>query len=269
METGGPELKEKITYAVYRIIRFFIWLFYPEIKSEGTGNLPDEAVIAVGNHAKMNGPISCELYFPREHSTWTAGQMMKLREVPDYAYTDFWGEKPAYIKWAFRILSYIIAPLAVCIFNNAKCIGVYHDTRLLSTFRDTVRKLEEGTDIVIFPEHNVPYNNLVWEFQDRFVDVAKMYYRRTGREVCFVPMYTAPRLRKLYFGKPVRYDHSAPAEQERKRIAKAMMDGITEIARSLPEHTVVPYPNMPSGQYPTNREYKENEQVRFEQLQYE
>ena len=143
-------MKEKITYAVYRIIRFFIWLFYPEIKSEGTGNLPDEAVIAVGNHAKMNGPISCELYFPREHSTWTAGQMMKLREVPDYAYTDFWGEKPAYIKWAFRILSYIIAPLAVCIFNNAKCIGVYHDTRLLSTFRDTVRKLEEGTDINFF-----------------------------------------------------------------------------------------------------------------------
>ena len=47
-------MKEKITYAVYRIIRFFIWLFYPEIKSEGTGNLPDEAVIAVGNHAKMN-----------------------------------------------------------------------------------------------------------------------------------------------------------------------------------------------------------------------
>jgi hypothetical protein len=109
----------------------------------------------------------------------------------------------------------------------------------------------------------------VWEFQDKFVDVAKMYYRRTGREVCFVPMYTAPRLKRLYFGKPVKYDHSAPADQERKRISKAMMDGITEIARSLPEHTVVPYPNMPSGQYPINREYKENEQVRFEQLQYE
>ena len=265
----GPGLKKRITYAVYRIVRFFIWLFYPEIKSEGTENLPGEAFIAVGNHAKMNGPISCELYFPREHSTWTAGQMMKVREVPDYAYTDFWGEKPAYIKWAFRILSYIIAPLAVCIFNNAKCIGVYHDTRLLSTFRDTVRKLQEGTSIVIFPEHNVPYNNLVWEFQDKFVDVAKMYYRRTGREVCFVPMYTAPRLKRLYFGKPVRYDHSAPAAQERERISKAMMEGITEIASSLPEHTVVPYPNMPSSEYPTNKECRANEQVRFEQLQYE
>ena len=73
----------------------------------------------------------------------------------------------------------------------------------------------------------------------------------------------------MYFGKPVRYDHNAPAEQERKRICRAMADGITGIACSLPEHTIVPYPNMPSREYPTNRELTDYEQVRFEQLQYE
>ena len=262
-------MKEKITKAVFRIIRFFIWLFYPEIRFEGTENLPDGPYIAVGNHAKMNGPISCELYFPGDHYTWTAGEMMHLKEVPDYSYKDFWGEKPAYIKWFFRLLSYFIAPLSVCIFNNAKCIGVYHDTRLITTFRNTVSKLEQGAKIVIFPEHNIPYNNLVWEFQDRFIDVAKMYYRRTGREIDFVPMYVAPRLRTVYFGKPVRYDHNAPAAEERHRICMAMMEGVTDIAVSLPEHTVVPYPNMPAKYYPTNKETEEYEPASVEKLQYE
>lgn len=247
-------MKKKFTAIVYRIIRFFVWLFYPRIRSVGTENLPEEPYIAVGNHAKMNGPISCELYFPGKHYTWTAGQMMKLSEVPAYAYKDFWGDKPGYIKWFFKGLSYFIAPLSVCIFNNAYCIGVYHDMRLLSTFRETVDKLEEGNNIVIFPEHNVPYNNLVWEFQDRFVDVARLYYRRTGKEVNFVPMYTAPNMKALYFGKPIRFDHTAPKEAERKRICAELMDGITEIANNLPEHTVIPYPNVPKREYPTNKE---------------
>ena len=31
------------------------------------------------------------------------------------------------------------------------------------------------------------------------------------------------------------------------------MDGITEMALALPEHTVVPYPNVPKREYPRSR----------------
>lgn len=242
-------------YTAFRFIRFWVRIFYPKITVEGTENLPEEPYIAVGNHAKMNGPITCELYYPGRHYTWTAGEMMKLSEVPAYAYKDFWSYKPVYIRWFYKILSYAVAPIASIIFNNASCIGVYHDMRIMSTFRESVAKLEEGACIVIFPEHYVPYNNLVWEFQDRFVDTARMFYRKTGKEISFVPMYVAPRLKKLYFGKPVKYDHTADKDAERKRIAHAMMEGITEIAKNLPEHIVVPYPNMPEREYPTNKDY--------------
>ena len=69
-----------------------------------------------------------------------------------------------------------------------------------------------------------------------------------------MPLYVAPRLHTLCFGRSVRFDASAPLEQERRRICEAMMGGVTELARSLPEHTVVPYPNIPKNQYPTNKE---------------
>lgn len=247
-------MKKKLSAAVYKFIRFWVWVFYPYTTVVGAEHLPDEPCIIVGNHAKMNGPIACELYFPGEHVTWTAGQMMNMKEVPDYAYQDFWSEKPRYIKWFFRGLSYFIAPFSSCIFNNAKCIGVYHDMRIISTFRETVTKLENGANIIIFPEHDVVYNGLVWEFQDRFIDVARMYYKRTGKDLSFVPMYVAPRLQSMYLGTPVKFDHTAPKEKERKRICKAMMDGVTDIAVSLPEHTVVPYPNIPEKDYPSNKE---------------
>ena len=82
--------------------------------------------------------------------------------------------------------------------------------------------------------------------------MAKLYYKKTGKEVCFVPLYLAPRLRKAYFGKPIRFDSTAPIADERKRICKALMDAITDMAVSLPEHIVVPYPNIPKKDYRTN-----------------
>ncbi|MBR0067828.1 MAG: hypothetical protein IJQ00_09545 [Kiritimatiellae bacterium] len=56
----------------------------------------------------------------------------------------------------------------------------------------------------------------------------------------------------LYLGEPIWFDPDAPLEQERRRVCDALMDAVTGIAVSLPPHTVVPYPNVPKRDYPTN-----------------
>ena len=98
----------------------------------------------------------------------------------------------------------------------------------------------------------MPHNHIVCQFQDKFIDVAKLYYKRTKKEVAFVPMYLAPNLKKMYFGEPIRFCPDNPIEEERKRICDYLMQQITEIAVSLPEHTVVPYNNIPKKAYPSN-----------------
>ena len=243
--------KKKIS-PVYKIVKWFVKVFYPKMEVQGVENLPDEPVVVVGNHTQMNGPICCELYFPVNRYTWCAGEMMQLREVPAYAYNDFWSEKPKYIRWFYKLLSYLIAPLSTCVFTNAQTIGVYHDTRILSTFKNTVKRLQEGASVVIFPEQNLPYNSIICQFQDRFADVAKLYHRKTGKEIAFVPLYIAPVLRKMYIGKPIRYCAANPMEEERKRICNYLMQEITAIAVSLPEHKVVPFKNIPRKDYPSN-----------------
>lgn len=237
---------------LYAVIKWVVKACYPKIEVVGQENLPEEPVIIVGNHCQMNGPIACELYAPGTHYTWCAGEMMHLKDVPTYAYKDFWSEKPKAMKWFYKLLSYIIAPLSVCVFNNANTIGVYHDARILSTFRQTVQRLQEGNHVVILPEHSVPYNHIICQFQDKFIDVAKLYYKRTGKAVCFVPMYLAPKLKKMYLGKPIRFCPDAPMEEERARIVRTLMEEITDIAVSLPEHTVIPYNNISRKLYGTN-----------------
>ena len=241
-----------LSYLCYRFIKFWVWLFYPRMTVEGKENLPPEPSVIVGNHSQMNGPIACELYFPRKRYTWCIGEMMHLAEVPDYAFQDFWSRKPKHIRWFYRLVSYVIAPLSVCVFNNAETIPVYKDARLIGTYRKTVQRLSEGADVVIFPEHDVPFNPILCDFQDRFVDVARFYFKKTGKELCFVPMYLAPKLKKIVLGEPVRFHADAPIDQERTRITDRLKREITQLAAGLPPHTVVPYNNVPKRDYPKN-----------------
>ena len=245
-------LKKKITYGIYRIFRWFVWLFYPKTEAVGVENLPQEPCLIVGNHTQMNGPIVCELYFPIPRKTWCAGQMMHLKEVPAYAYQDFWSQKPQKSRWFYKILSYIIAPFSACVFTNAETIPVYKDTRIVGTFKQTVKTLKEGVSVVVFPEQDAPYNHILSDFQDKFIDIARLYYKQTGKALPFVPMYIAPKLKKFYFGQPVYFDPAQPIDTQRQFIKETLMQRITDLAVSLPRHTVVPYRNIPKRNYPCN-----------------
>lgn len=241
-----------LSLGCFRVIRWLVKVFYPKITVEGMENLPRESAIIVGNHTQMNGPICAELYFPGKRKTWCAYQMMKCKEVPAYAFQDFWSGKPRWTHWFYKALSYIIAPLSACVFTNAHTIPVYHDARLITTFKQTISALQAEENVIIFPECYSPHNHIVYEFQDKFVDVAKLYYKRTGKILNFVPLYIAPKLKKIYIGKAIPFCPDNSMEQERSRICNYLMDEITSIACSLPRHTVVPYPNIPKKDYPCN-----------------
>jgi len=246
-------MKRSWTYPLFLLIKWMVWLFYPKMKVEGTENLPDEACIIVANHSQMNGPIACELYSPVSRYTWCAGEMMHLKEVPAYAFQDFWSMKPKTVRWFYRALSYVIAPLSVLIFNNARTIPVYKDARIIQTFRQTLLKLDQGESIVIFPENDPPKNNILSSFQEGFVDAARMYYKKTGRRIAFVPMYIAPKLKKMVLGKPTYFMDENPISLERSRISNSMFEKITILAESLPKHTVITYRSIPGKPYPFNK----------------
>lgn len=245
-------MRKKKVSPGFKLIKWLLRVIYPKMEAVGAENLPDEPCVVVGNHTQMNGPIACELYFPVERYTWCNAQMLHVKEVPDYAYQDFWSAKPKYIRWFFRLFSYIVAPLAAYVLGNANTIGVRRDARIMATFRETLARMEEGASIVIFPEREPKFNNILYEFQDGFVDLARFYRKKMGRDLQFVPLYIAPALKKMYFGKPVSYNSENDPAGERRRICDCLMREITDIACALPRHRVVPYPNLPRKLYPYN-----------------
>ncbi len=246
-------MRPKKTSLIYRILRSLIDFFFPRMQVFGMENLPEEPCILVGNHSQMNGPLASELRLDIPHETWCAGEMMKRNEVADYAFTDFWSFKPRWTHPFFRLLSHLITPLAVCLLANSHTIPVYHDVRLRDTFRRSVDAMADGESLMIFPEKNEKGNHILYAFQDKFVDTARFYYKKTGRCASFVPVYICPRLKRITIGRPTVYRPEEAMPDERARVCAYLRDEITAMAEALPEHTVVPYRNIPKRDYPTNR----------------
>ena len=96
-------MDEKKTNCLYRVIRRLVRLFSPRFRVAGTENLPEEPCVIVGNHSQMYGPIAGELYTPGKHYIWCAGEMMHRKEVPAYAYQDFWSGKPKALRWFYKL----------------------------------------------------------------------------------------------------------------------------------------------------------------------
>lgn len=250
-------MEKKQTSTLYKNIKSLVRFFYGKMEVIGLENLPEDNAIIVGNHCQLNGPIAGELFLQDNCYIWCVGQMMDLKEVPEYAFTDFWSQKSKWTQPFYKLASYLIAPLSVCIFNNARTIAVYRDMRIMSTFKDSIKLLQQGANILIFPEKDEKHNNILYQFQENFIDIAKLYYKKTGIALTFVPMYIAPKLKKMYIGKGISYQCENSIEEERKRISKYLSDEITEIACNLPKHTVVPYRNIPKRFYLTNKDIGE------------
>ena len=234
---------------LFKIIKGIIGLFYKKYELLGQENIPSEPCIFIGNHAKAHGPIITELYLSSHATTWCIGEMLSTKEAPAYMFKDFWSNKPKRTHWFYKIVARVLSPLIVYVFKNIYPIAVYHDIRVMKTFKATVEQMAEGRNMVIFPEYHLEYNDIVNDFQQNFVDVARLYYKKTGKALSFVPTYYAPYLKKVVFGKPVEFNPNIPIEEQRGAICDCLKNEITALAKELPAHKVVPYENLPKRKY--------------------
>ncbi len=227
--------------------------FYKKTQLQGLENLPDTPSIIIGNHAQAHGPLIAELKFPFKKKMWYNSELEDKTKYPEYAMNDFWRYKPRRMRWFYRAISRMTTWIFPCLLKEIEGIPVYRDSRVILTFKRTIESLNERYHVVIFPEKHQEYNNVVNEFQKGFVDLAKLYFKKTGKLLSFVPLYNAPKLKKAVFGKPIVFNPNLPLEEERSRICDYLKANITELAESLPPHTVVPYANIHKRKYPKSK----------------
>ena len=227
----------------FKLVARTINLFYHKRTYTGVENLHAPTII-ITNHSQIHAPLTHTLFFPDDTvHFWCISDMMSYRAFQRHAFSGFWAEKPKSVRWLFKIASYLLVPVA-WVFKRANTIAVYHDHRIKKTIEQTVKTLDEGKSIIICPEKWSGFDGIINDFHNKFVDVASIFYKKTGKPITFTPMYTCPALKTNIIGEPISLDPNQPIAEERVRICNYLRSSINALAKSLPTHRVVPFNNI-------------------------
>ena len=217
-------------------------------------DLPDEPAVYLCNHSAAIGPALMTLYFNKPHKTWVIDYAMDKKVGPNYFYHDAFFGRSHKCKGFWRLLSKIVMPMLRPLLRMGDPILVHHDRRITETFKESVDALENGSNLVIFPESPVRATEYVHTLYDGFADVGRLYYQKTNKCLKFYPVYCEKKNRVISVGKPIEYNPELSSRDSRRAIAEYVQAGIDALARELPGHTPTPF--MPPVWYEYYGEYE-------------
>ncbi len=227
------------------------FIFKPRAVEYEVTPLTDEVAIYVPNHSGAMGPANMCLYFDLPFRPWIIGYLNNSEVTNNYIFHNFFCGRSKKHKTPWRMLARIVKWALVPLLEAQDPIWLEHTPKgILGALKDSVSTLKAEKNIVIFAESDKgQYSEYINYLNEGFVEVARSYYKDTGKNVNFYPVYIPNGLDVIKVGKPTPYDGTANPKEERHRIALALAQGITDVARALPEHEKPVFNNEEFNKY--------------------
>jgi 1-acyl-sn-glycerol-3-phosphate acyltransferase len=191
----------------YPILKVIMRILYKKPKKiiNLAGEIEEKAIV-LANHSAKSGPPCLDLYYPKSTCKWGAYQMLgnyKMRKayLRDVLYIQKCHKKPGFGTSLKASLLAIVSPLA---YKGMRVMATYPDTRFTNTVRNSVKVLDAGYSVMIYPENsNEGYEDVLKEFYPGFVMLANVYFKHSGVDLPVYPVYYSVKKRILVIGKPL------------------------------------------------------------------
>ena len=180
-----------------------------------------EGGIILSNHEGTDAPMSLEIYLDANLRMWGAHEMNSgVVKMYKYQSRVYYHEKKHWNLHLARLFCLIASPLTNLFYSGLNLISTYRDGRFKTTIKQSVDAIENGENIVIFPE--VSTNGYLAElegFHEGFVLLAESCLRR-GKDVPIFVTYFKKDEKIYVIDKPVNYSVLKEKYKTREEIAK-------------------------------------------------
>ena len=214
---------------MYRVLSAMIRGVTPRMKTIWEEPFDGEPCVFVGNHAGAFGPIDMCVKFPLrdQNFIWMNASVLHPKEVPAYVRQDYWWKPGCKLEPLYNAtLPYIAAAVLPPILRLAPTVPVYHDMRVMTTMRQSIRHLKEGHNLVIFPEQPSGYQSHHDWINTGFLQVAPMYYKATGKALKFYPVHLDYRKHVFKVAKPIAFDPEKTLEEQMPALVEVLAKGL-------------------------------------------
>ena len=195
----------------------------------------ENPLVFLGNHAEIYGPIASALCFPVPVRFWVISHMMgRSRDVRAYLYENTFSKKTFLPVFVRRILARLMGWLSVNVMCGLNAIPVYRDSpmKLRMTLRKSVEALENGDNVMIFPEHpdGKYVKGSVSELSPGFLMLAEAWWKRSGKKLRIMPVFANREKRTFTFGDEICYEPENGYAAEQERILREARNQLLQLA---------------------------------------
>lgn len=185
--------------------------------------------VFVCNHVGALGPIYMVSKFPywNQVEAWCNEGIMNRKTCPAYVRQDYWWEPGCKLEPLYNAtLPYLAAAILPPVLKSAPTIPVFHDARVMTTMRRSLKALKAGRHLVIFPEQPSGFEEHHDWINTGWLNLCVMYHRATGENLLLYPVHIDTKQKSFQVAKPVEFDGSRSLEEQQDEMVRLLAAGL-------------------------------------------
>jgi hypothetical protein len=163
--------------------------------------IPNQAIF-ISNHNGASGPMNLITFFPRILVPWGTYQMTQgYFSRWKYLYHTFYLKKLKYSKFRSFLLATCFGMISKILYQGVKLIPSFPDVRMKHTINISIKHLEVGNSILIFPEDSSSgYKDEIESFHSGFIYLHKAYQKKYEQILPIVPIFYSKKENTIIIG---------------------------------------------------------------------
>lgn len=205
---------------------------YKEPKFIYLGEKFSNGGIILSNHVGTDAPLSLELYIDQPIRMWGAHEMNSgLIQMYKYQSRVYYHEKKHWNLFLARLFCLIASPLTNLFYKGLNLISTYRDARFVKTIHESIDAINNGENIVVFPEDSTNgYLEQLEGFHPGFAMLAEVCKKRGIDVPIYVTYFNKEKL--IYMvDKPVMFSELTKNGEKREEVARRLVDRCNELGR--------------------------------------
>ena len=190
----------------FRALKKLMSLKYKSPTYTFLGKEFENGSIIISNHEGTDAPMALEMYLNRPIRMWGAHEMNSgLISLYRYQTKVYYCEKKHWHPIFAYSFCLIASPLTHLFYSGFDLISTYHDARFYKTIKESIKAIQAGESVVIFPENSAKgYLAELEEFFNGYLMLAKHLLKKEI-DVPIVVSYYQKANNRYVFDEGVKY----------------------------------------------------------------
>ena len=216
----------------FRAVKSVMRLFIKETEFVYLGEKINEPTIILSNHVGTSAPLAWELYGKLPFRFWGAFEMnASLASLYKYQTRVFYHEKKHWNLHLARLFCIIASPLTYMFYRGLNLINTYRDIRFKSTISESIKCLDEGKSVIIFPEiSDKGYLDELEGFHEGFTVLGSILLKK-GIDMPITVAYYRKGEKKYVVDRPAMLSEVFAEGKSREQIASELCNRCNELGK--------------------------------------